>query len=157
MKITEQTRKDQARRRLLGASLVEFALVVPLLLIFMAFILDAFYVAHMYSRLTFETAEITRFVASVTGRGSLTRDCAQLETLASDAIDNFTGRSPLSKGMTFTATVRGGDLLGVPNYRVLSIRGAWKLTCSTCRFFSKGKELSNESTLIVESSSTGCS
>ena len=137
-----------------GATLVEFALTVPLFLLLFLFMIDASLVLYKHLRLSHVTTEITRVLSTKLGErmevlgGDI--DCAEVVSTTAQVIADYRSQKPaLAQGFGLDLLSIRGD---VPPYPLIGVRGAWAGNCVACRFFntSTGMTLQAQSVLVVE-------
>ncbi len=137
-----------------GATLVEFALTVPLFLILFLFMVDASVVLYRHLRLSHVTTELTRTLSTKLGERMEimggTVDCLDIVSTANQVIADYRAANPLmSQGFNLDLLdIRGN----VPPYPLISVRGSWAGSCIACMFFntSSGMTLQAQSVLVIE-------
>lgn len=138
-----------------GATLIEFLLAVPFLLMLFLFMIDASYVLYKYLRLNHVATELTRRLSTNLGeqfelRAGTTIQCGDILTWSNQVIAQYRlDRAVIVGDMSLNLeSVRAG----VPPYPLISVAGAWSGTCITCAFFQSGPgtSLQTRSILVIE-------
>jgi hypothetical protein len=139
-----------------GATMIEFSLVLPVVLILIFFAVDGFIAASRYSRLTYAVSELSRRVSVQVGVDALVgADCSDLTTLA-----EARGQALYSSGGVLEALVGSATDItfvvqtGEP-YPFLTVSGDIQNGCVFCRFLPAGA-LSASATLAIERELGNC-
>jgi Tfp pilus assembly protein FimT len=142
------------RRAQRGATMIEFSLVLPVVLILIFFAVDGFIAASRYSRLTYAVSELSRRVSVQVGIAALADDdCGVLTELADDrgqawivgALESLVGTNS-----EITFRVQTGE-----PYPFLTVSGNVQNGCVFCRFLPAGA-LSTSATLAIERELGNC-
>ena len=147
-----------------GATLVEFVLSFPLIILLIVFLVDTGLYLHQKSMLTDGTAAMTRQIVTALGQREAdsgiptppvpsATSCAALITQAQTTYNTVkTANSNLYKGMSFSLAM---TTAGVIPYRLVSLQGANTFNCILCKFFAPNLQIQHTSVLVIERPVTG--
>lgn len=140
--------RQQRTRPSRGAAYVEFAIAFPLMLLMMAFVIDAGRVLFVYSRLTYALNETARFVSAELGRTmNSTASCVAYAAQADALTAAYKSERPtLLQDFEFEpATV----LASAPYPTLELVARAENVRCLWCTFFGI-TDLEDRSVMVIE-------
>jgi len=137
-----------------GATYIETAIGLPILILFIIGIIDGSRLMARYARLTYVTAEVTRSVAVVVGRNNLgLATCPEIKTAADLAIDQYFIDHP---GQNIGFTQLDTEVVQSSPYPTVRIRFTSGGDCIFCRIIPGGVTLTNSSVLVLEDDDFAC-
>ena len=136
-----------------GASYLEAMIGIPLLILFIVFVVDSGRFLLAYARLTYVAAEATRAVAIAVGRAGVTGGCDPLQVAAEGALENFFVQRP---NLQFGFSAQSVQVTPSEPFPVIRVGLGLEVSCIVCRIYSDTVTLDTSSVLVVESALTGC-
>lgn len=170
-----------------GATMIEFALLSPLLVLMIVFILDAAVILFNFSTLTTMTMSLTRHLAYSLGIAldpndgeyidddpwfgscdEYIEDVGQVwieKNMRSELLNNRHSMLDSDADFYYGATLKMDPHLGtgalVSNanspFAILRITGKMKFDCIICRYFTGGGVVDYESSMVIEYRDNNCS
>lgn len=144
-----------------GASMPEFALSFPIIILMISFLIDAGLYLFQNALLTDATAALNRQITVALGQRDnlLNANCLDLQTAASAVRANVTSATPvLYKDMTFEMGLTSGNAANPSPYRLISLVGAVPFRCLSCKFFDLaqvGLTIGSTSVSVIERPGAG--
>lgn len=151
-------------RSLRGATLVEFVMGFPLIILLIVFLVDTGLYLYQRSLLTDGTAAMTRQIVTALGQREAdsgipatpvpsAASCANLIIQAQKTYNTVkTANSNLYAGMSFSLAM---TTAGVIPYRLVSLQGTNTFNCILCKFFAPNLQIQHTSVLVIERPVTG--
>ena len=137
-----------------GATYIEAAIGVPLLILFIIAIIDGCRLMARYARLTYVTAEVTRDVAVAVGANNLPgTTCDIIKNAANNAVSQYFIDNP-EKNLGFSQL--DTEVLPSSPYPTVRIRFSSPSDCVICRILPSGITLVNSSILVLEDDDFAC-
>ena len=140
-----------AYKRQAGASMPEFALAFPIILLTIVFLIDTGILLFKYSLLTDATAALTRASTTSIGQNQAVaaRPCDTQDDIARQSLSNLrAANSQLYTNMTFT--ILFDAITTYEPYQLVTIEGTFPLTCLLCKFYPSTINLRSKSVLAIE-------